>query len=91
MKAIPLLFLALILLFCNIDCSNRNYETIDILKKDGNVINNWKKNGYTVNKSERGFISTVILEKRDEKTKKVLSKYPRKVVLFCERQVSKLA
>ena len=51
--------------------------------------NQWRENNYQVNPKERGFISTVILEKKD-KNGKVISKYPRKVVLFCEKQVSKL-
>ena len=53
--------------------------------------NNWRKNSYQVNRNEKGFISTVIVEKKDKKSGQVLKRYPKKVVLFFENQVTKLA
>jgi len=52
--------------------------------------NQWLRNGFRVNKRERGFKSTVIIEKKD-KSGAVIAKYPKTVVLFYETQVSKVA
>jgi hypothetical protein len=51
--------------------------------------NQWARNGYSVNKNQRGFTSKVIVEKKD-RDGKVIAKYPRTITLFYETQVSKL-
>ncbi len=51
--------------------------------------NQWLKNGYRVNRQEKGFTSKVIVEKKD-RDGKVIAKYPRTITLFYETQVSKL-
>ena len=49
----------------------------------------WRKNNYQVNRNEKGFVSTVILERKGKDG--TVRKYPKRVVLFCEKQVTKLA
>jgi len=50
--------------------------------------NQWRINNCQVKEKERGFVSTVIVEKKDKNGQ--VSKYPKKIVLFFENQVSKL-
>ena len=48
--------------------------------------NDWKRNGYLVNKGAKSFRAVVVVEKKD-KDGKVIKKVPRTICLFFKNQV----
>jgi hypothetical protein len=49
----------------------------------------WAKNGFKVNKGEKAIKSTTLIEKTDDNGK-VITRYPRVVNLFYQKQVTKV-
>lgn len=46
----------------------------------------WQRNGFYVVPGEKGLTSTVIITKKDQ-AGKIISRYPKRVALFCRLQV----
>jgi len=47
----------------------------------------WQKSGYYIMPNQKALYSTVIIEKKDNNTGKVVARYPKKVALFYHLQV----